>query len=497
MTVLAPQQKSPSTLDPDLDCEPVTVDGEASGPRAHSSAKTDSTHPRPSEQADSVIEQACWQLFKKSGHSNHLTDQLRQFANVWCRTLGADQVIVLCKNKQGHFRVRAVSGTESFDSASSTIEQIENVVQTHDELGEEACWYVESDNRSSALQTYSRVNGFKAATLFPLSIQANEQTVGYVVTFFPTSKISPNQINKLSSELFPLVAQRLDLTIRSEGNRIAQFCSKTYRYMAAQKTAFWLFVALCITAVFLFPYPYKVSCNSTLEPVSRRYVAAPFDGRLKESLVEPGDRVKAQQTIAIIDDDDFRLQLKSANAEHNREKARHSAALQEGRIADAQIAALEIKKLKHDIDLLRQKISSLEVKSPIDGIVVSGDLEKSEGTPLKMGQAMFEIGPLDQLKIEIEIPESKRRFVQIGQPVSVRFHAFPLMRFDGQIESIFPRAESRENQVVFVATANVQNEQGILRPGMKGKAMVDTGPSLVGWNILHRPIESFRSWIGM
>ena len=110
---------------------------------------------------------------------------------------------------------------------------------------------------------------------------------------------------------------------------------------------------------------------------------------------------------------------------------------------------------------------------------------------------MFEIGPLDQLKIEIEIPESERRFVQIGQPVRVRFHAFPLMRFDGQIESIFPRAESRENQVVFVATANVQNEQGILRPGMKGKTMVDTGPSLVGWNILHRPIESFRSWIGM
>ena len=109
---------------------------------------------------------------------------------------------------------------------------------------------------------------------------------------------------------------------------------------------------------------------------------------------------------------------------------------------------------------------------------------------------MFEIGPIDELKIEIEIPENERRFIRKDQKVSVRFHAYPLEHFDGVIETIYPRAEAKDNTVVFLATAKIKNLDGILRPGMKGKATINTGSSYLGWNLFHQPVESLRSFIG-
>ena len=52
-----------------------------------------------------------------------------------------------------------------------------------------------------------------------------------------------------------------------------------------------------------------------------------------------------------------------------------------------------------------------------DGIVITGDLRKTEGTPLKIGQTMFEIGPLDEMIVEVAVPERDVLHVEPGMDV--------------------------------------------------------------------------------
>ena len=56
-----------------------------------------------------------------------------------------------------------------------------------------------------------------------------------------------------------------------------------------------MLVFLCVA---LFPIHFRVACDCTLQPSVRRFVAAPFDGQLQESLVQPGDIVEQGQVLA-------------------------------------------------------------------------------------------------------------------------------------------------------------------------------------------------------
>lgn len=452
----------------------------------------------PDAEADFSIHQICWQILKKSSHHRFLADRARQFVNLWSRTLAADQVVLVCQ-QQGKSKVIAVSGAVTFDANSESIQQLEQLSSTQGKSVDPEFWSASRQigkSQASLIETYARTNGFRSAALIPLIPSGKDSPIGHVLTFSSAAALHEEQILQFSSELFPVMSDQILTWQRAERNRVSRFFAKAKKYLVGSKRKLWLMAAFLFVAILLFPVPYKVNCNSSLEPTTRRYVASPFAGRLKEIFVEPGSSVSRDQVLAIIDGDEIQWKLDATLAEFGREQEKYNAALQEGRVSDAHVASLEMKKLQHDIQFFREKISNLEIKSPVDGIVVSGDLEKSKGTPLEKGQTLFEIGPLEFLNIQIEVPESEVRFIKPHQTVEIRFQAFPLKSFSAQVERIYPRAEIKDDQVVFVALAKLSNPGRLLRPGMKGQVKINTGSSTIGWNLFHRPTEKFRSFIG-
>ena len=149
------------------------------------------------------------------------------------------------------------------------------------------------------------------------------------------------------------------------------------------------------------------------------------------------------------------------------------------------------------MQLLRHRIETLEVRSPLTGVVVSGDLEKAEGAPLKTGQTLFEIAPLDHLIAEIAIPQDEISSVNTGQPVTLRLDAYPQRVWQADIQQIHPRAEIRDETTVFVAEVSLDNRDRVLRPGMKGRARV-AGPSRPwAWNLFHKPWYKLVQFLGL
>jgi multidrug resistance efflux pump len=255
-------------------------------------------------------------------------------------------------------------------------------------------------------------------------------------------------------------------------------------------------VTVSLLGALLLPWSHKIRCDVQLQPVARRFVVAPFDGMLEKTLVEPGDLVSAGDVLARMDGRELRWELAGLEAEHNRAEKRRDAALAIHNVAATQQAALEIQRLKLKIRLLHDRTEHLEIKSPRDGIVISGDLKKVDGAPLTVGQALFEIAPLDRMIVEIAIPEEEIAHTDEGMEVILRVDAYPARQWHGTIAKIFPRSEIRDGQSVFLAEAHLDNASGLLRPGMHGRAKIIGPRRTLGWSLFHKPYESLALLIG-
>ena len=148
------------------------------------------------------------------------------------------------------------------------------------------------------------------------------------------------------------------------------------------------------------------------------------------------------------------------------------------------------------MQLVEYRLQNLEIKSPTDGIVIAGDLKKAVGSPLKIGQTMFEIGPLDEMIVEVALPERDVLYVTEGMEVRFRMDAAPHERRTGRIDRIFPRSEIRDDESVYIAEVRLDNRNGLFRQGMKGSAKIISAPHPLGWNLFHKAWDSLAMTIG-
>ena len=256
------------------------------------------------------------------------------------------------------------------------------------------------------------------------------------------------------------------------------------------------YVALAMALVALLicaPWPYHLPCECVVEPVTRRIVSAPFDGILDRSLVRPGDRVTVGDALALMDGRELNMLLASRQALLDQSRQRHTAALAKRDATSAQLALMEIQQAEQEVGLLDYRRENLVIRSPLDGIVVSGDLHRAEGAPLTVGQKLFEIAPLDQMVVEASVPEHQVGDVEVGQSVSLSLDSHPGVRLRGSVSCLHPQAELREQNSVFVAEVELTTADVPLLPGMSGQAHIDVGSRAVVWILFHRPWHYLRS----
>src|SRR5207302_2353038 len=109
------------------------------------------------------------------------------------------------------------------------------------------------------------------------------------------------------------------------------------------------------------------------------YMTGPFDGFIKEVFVRPGDQVTTNTVLLTLDTNELLLEEAGSLADQARylreaEKARATNGLAEMRIS----LALADQSKAH-LDAVRFRIQQSTVKSPINGVVVEGDLRERIG----------------------------------------------------------------------------------------------------------------------
>ena len=156
-----------------------------------------------------------------------------------------------------------------------------------------------------------------------------------------------------------------------------------------------------------------------------------------------------------------------------------------------------MKRLELKQQLLARRQQQLSVESPIDGIVLSGDLERSAGAQVKLGQTLFEIGPLESMVAEVAIADEDIARVSQDSSVTISFEAYPGAPSTAQISRIHPRSEVRQTENVFIAEVVLPNGDHALRPGMKGEAVIIGHRQTLFWTLVGRPWQRLCTWIGL
>lgn len=412
-----------------------------------------------------------------------LVDDLKQL-------LGVDQVALgLCQGRAKNCRLAAISRITRFDKHSEFVRSIEAALDEAVSHGDATSHQRSQDHAAPILDRVCVQSNVTNVYSSPIRDASGEVIGAWVFFGGPSLAEDSDQVQFIQS-LNQQAGSLLRLLQRAERGPVTRLAQKI---LESHKT--WqgktIMVAVClITVVLAIPMSYRISCDCQLQPVVRRFVAAPFDGRLEKAEVTPGDVVTDSEVLARMDGREIRWELAGLRAEHKQAIKQREAALAGNKVAEAQLAQLETQRLQLKIQLLEHRSDHLEIKSPLAGIVVSGDLEKAEGAPLDIGQTMFEIAPLDRMIVEVDIPEEDIAHVKTGMETTVRLDAFPRKEWTATIVKIHPRSEIREHDNVFVAEMALDNTDQLLRPGMKGRAKI-TGPSkTLAWNLFHKAWDS-------
>lgn len=332
----------------------------------------------------------------------------------------------------------------------------------------------------------------EAAFSFPL-VAEDERTVGAVVMTGSGSQLVSSQLQRFTGAASPAFANALSVVNRAKQTRVRLLVSYIGKLLKKQKFILGLTAVCCVVGAMFIPMTYRVRCNCTAEPVTRRFAVAPFAGQIVSGSVEPGDLVKKDQVLAELDGRLIRWELAGVTAERDQSLRSREMELSSGNIPKVILAELEHQRLASEESILEYKRDHLLVRSPIDGVVLSGSVERAEAASVETGQVLFEIGPTRPMRIEVAVPSEEIAQVKTGFPVKIWIEGQEDRPLEGTVARIHPRSETRDARNVFIAEIEVPNAHEELRPGMNGSVRIDCEKRSLGWALFHKPVNYVRS----
>jgi HlyD family secretion protein len=263
------------------------------------------------------------------------------------------------------------------------------------------------------------------------------------------------------------------------------------------------------------PLSVKVTATGTLQPIDQVEVGAEVSGRVVEVRVDFNDQVKKDDILAQIDT----TQLEARRVQTEAQLAAAKAGVREAdaSLSDAQRRLRRLKDLaanrtvsQQDLDTAQanydRALATVEVaraqvqlqeaalkvalndidkaiiRSPIDGIVLYRSIEPGQTVAASFETpVLFTLASdIKSLELLADIDEADIGQVTEGQVASFTVDAFPNRTFEAKLSSLRNAPKKAEGAsaaaasgvVVYQAEMTVNNEAGLLKPGMTATAEI-------------------------
>ena len=217
-----------------------------------------------------------------------------------------------------------------------------------------------------------------------------------------------------------------------------------------------------------------------IEPVEVTALSFEVGGRIEKLYVRLGDRVRAGDVLAELDQEPFRLHVRNAEAEvamahaiykeevQNLERQR--TLFKKGWIAKARLdtavaghdaAKSRMGARRAQLDLRQRDLKLAALQAPFDGVISKKAIEAFE--EVAAGQTIFELSGERDLKVALRVPPTLINRIGHGQQVAVHFPSETGLVVAGVVTEIGSRAEEAN---AFPVTVALRKPSARLRAGM-------------------------------
>lgn len=250
-----------------------------------------------------------------------------------------------------------------------------------------------------------------------------------------------------------------------------------------------------------------VSATGTINPVVSVQVGTQVSGMIKSLHADFNSRVKAGDTVAVIDPEPFKARRDQAAS--NLEMARSNVARAETDLAQRKRELDRTKSLitqqfvsQHDLDVAltnhqsaeaQVRVSEAQVKqaaaalnsaeldlkytvirSPVDGIVVARNIEVGQTVAASFATPNLFLIALDLTKMQVDtnVSESDIGGMMEGKEATFTVDAYPGVRFRGAIRQVRLAPINVQNVVTYNVVVAVDNQDLRLKPGMTANVSI-------------------------
>lgn len=469
-------------------------------------------------------------------------------ANEGRRLIECDRVSVAIRKGRKCY-IEAVSGQDLFDKRSNTIRLLGKLATAVVASGDPV-WYT-GDTRDlppqveDALQEYVDDAHSKTVAVLPLRrpppleeddpkkrVERDEPIGALIVEQIEDSRITQSLTHRSD-----VVCQHSSTALANALEHQNLFLMPVWRALGKTK---WiveartlpktLSIAGAVLALVLFlcfwPADFTLEGKGTLEPVVRQKVFARVDGVVEDipETTKHGEFVKKEQLLLHLHSTPVETALQEVIGKLN--PAREELLYVQKELATGRMVKPEeqnrligrqseleqtIASLKAQLELYQEKERELDVRSPIDGQIITWDLQnRLRSRPVQTGAELMQVAdPSKRWRLEVHMPENRMGHIGEAQrnmkkedlDVSYILALQPGTTRHGKIEEVDRSAEVRGDEgntvMIRVKLDDTEMEQlrkeQKLRQGAAVTAKVHCGTRPLGYVLLHDLIEFIQS----
>lgn len=388
--------------------------------------------------------------------------------------------------ERGATRLRAVSGTAQINADDPQYSGLRQIMQWSAVLGEPLLVAqhgeeVEADREetSAKFQQYFAESGMRACYVHPLVDE--EGRVG--VLLFESS--DPDFISEAHLEMIKVLASQATVALRNASlykevpfiSVLQPLVERKKRFLALEKhkrAAIVIASAAAVLFLLAFPLPLRVEGNAVVAPARVAHVGSEFEGVIKSVNVREGDVVKKGAPIAELEDWDYRSALAAAQAKYQTATAQMDRALANDDGSEAGIQRAQADYWASEVKRAEERLAKTVIRSPIDGVVATPQIENQVGHKLKVGDTFADIIDNSEELVDVAVDETDVGLLKAGQEASLKLDGFPERTFHGRVAVVSPQGILQNADPIFFARIAVQNPDNALRSGMQGRGKIST-----------------------
>lgn len=239
----------------------------------------------------------------------------------------------------------------------------------------------------------------------------------------------------------------------------------------------------------------SVTATGTVEPVDQVDVGTQVSGIINHIYADYNSPVKKGQLLAELDKTNLQESVNNALAQYNaslnelnyyqQNYNRQNNMYKSGVIskADYEQAAYQVKNSQQTVSQrktalaqARTNLSYANIYAPIDGIILSREVEEGQTVAATMTTpTLFTIAKdITKMQVEANVDEADIGGVEVGQRVSFTVDAYPQEEFSGRVRQVRLSATTESNVVTYTVIIDADNPEQKLKPGLTATITIFT-----------------------